>query len=123
MGMKYLTNREAAQARLDGKKLLFHGKEYGDGTRVDLSKLDESTDCYTIAPETITRTITYPAPYRGPMEMGQMYYLAHPILAPPRSRQIWNNDAHDTVWLALGLVHLTEADAIAHAKALIGGEG
>ena len=75
------------------------------------------------APQMITRTITYPAPYRGQMEVGQMYFIPEVTSDDFHTYIQWMNDGCDTMWQSNGLVHLTEEAAIAHAKALIGGEG
>lgn len=118
--MKYLTNREAIEAMWAGKKIEWLAP--GHVTGIDYTKPDAITG-YTLAPETITRTITYSAPYKGPMDIGQNYFIPAIAADDFHSGARWEDDVCDNMWLARGLVHLSIEAAIAHAKTLIGGEG
>lgn len=121
---KYLTNRQAAQAMLDGKPLIFD-RQNGMaicGMTIRPYDLDEPSTA-RLAPEVITRSITYPKPVSEPLEMGQRYWVPRFGTGDYCETYSWSGGKYCYNWLSRGLIHLTESDAIAHAKALIGGEG
>lgn len=114
---KYLTNREAAQAFLDGKKLLWNGSPVGS-CAINFAALDAET-AYTLAPQTITRTITYPTPETVAPGIDTVYYSPDPQREAFFSTEEWKNDEMDNRWLSRGLVYLSKDDAIARAKEML----
>lgn len=122
MTTKYLTNREAAQAMLDGKPMIFdraNGMAIC-GITIRPYDLDEPSTA-RLAPETVTRTITYPKPESVAPELGRRYWTPAIRGSDDFAEHFWYGNTYDQMKLARGLVHLTVEAAIAHAKALIGG--
>ena len=120
---EYLTNRQAMQAYLDGKPLEYlSGRAWHPSNHftVDGNGLDAPSQ-YRLAPTTITRTVTYPKPVTEPLAVGQMYYV--PMMTEPNFyiANVWQNHGFDDLMYDRGLIYITKADAIAHAKAMIGG--
>lgn len=115
---KYLTNREAAQAMLDGVELLYCGK-LSTGANIRMDALDDLSE-YTLAPQTITRTITYPAPETVAPENGTRYWVpAAPQHSDFCAAHIWVGDTYDFRALDRGLVYDNQDDAIARAKEML----
>ena len=119
-----LTNRQVAEALFNGDRLEV---KCANGSFnacyssiIDFTKPDDPT-YYRLAPTTITRTVAYPKPVTEPLNVGDEYYVPMPKDSKFRIECEWDNDSHDNLWLSRGLIYLTEADAIARAKAMIGG--
>lgn len=68
--------------------------------------------------KTITRAITYPAPETEAPALGKAYYTPEPSRGFSRAWN-WEDDEIDRLHLRLGLVYLTEKDAIAREKAML----
>ena len=119
-----LTNREAAEALFNGmaieEKCLNGSFKACQHPRIDFSKPDAPT-YYRLVPTTITRTVTYPKSVTDPLVVGDKYYT--PFITGERylSGFTWQNDDIDNRIFSRGLIYLTEADAIARSKAMIGG--
>lgn len=72
----------------------------------------------TEPPKTITRTITYPAPETESPARGAEYFIPD-LSSEAVQAWDWEGEEVDHVHLRLGLVYLTEEDAIARAKAML----
>ena len=127
--MTYLTNREAALHLCNGGKLeICLRDEWHPGTGGNILLYPESIDRpspYRAAVETFqitVRGVTFdvPEPVREPLEMDQQYWLVVPTRNAFVSAEMWCGDADDLCWLARGIVHLTEAAAVTHGKAMCG---
>lgn len=127
--MTYLTNREAALHLCNGGKLeICLRDEWHPGTGGNILLYPESIDCpspYRAAVETFqitVRGVTFdvPEPVREPLESDTRYWVpdikdddwAHAVY--------WCDDILDAIWLERGLIHLTEAAAVTHARAMCG---
>ena len=120
---EFLTNREAMQAVLDGKEIECQfGSLWlpGDGGNIRVTNLDAPSQ-YRLVRVMITRAVTYPKPVTEPLAVGQMYYV--PMLTEPNFyiANVWQNHGFDDLMYDRGLIYITKADAIARAKAMIGG--
>ena len=71
------------------------------------------------APTIIVNGIEVPEPGREALRLDQTYWLAVPTSANLAQAELWSNDAYDSRALNRGLIHLTEAAAVAHAKAML----
>lgn len=59
------------------------------------------------------------APIKDKLKRGDDYWLVNLLTAAKVSDCIWENDFIDNFRLDRGLIHLTQEDALAHAKALL----
>lgn len=125
--MTCLTNREAALHLCNGGKLeYYNGTSWivGNGTSIKLgpNMIDEPSS-YRKAVETITcNGFTVPKPISDPLKYGDVYWLAAPHFSRFTTSYVWFDVDANTHHFSRGLIHLTEAAAIAHAKAMIGKE-
>lgn len=127
--MTYLTHREAALHLCNGGKLEFNFDgtwEPGTGGNIMLVRefLDRPSP-YRAAVETFQITVRgetfeVPEPVREPLEEGARYWVPSPVSADRAFEMEWCGDEHDLRRLAEGLVHLTEAAAVTHGKAMCG---
>lgn len=124
--MTNLTVREAAQAILDGKPLEFrvgNGKWILDEqpiVPIKNNNLNGQT-IYRLAPETITvNGVKVPKPESKPLAMWHEYWVAAPGFEKYAAKMYWRDSMSDALWLSRGLIHLTEAAAVAHTKAMLG---
>ena len=70
-------------------------------------------------PTIIVNGIEVPEPVREALEVGQGYWVADVITTELSLSIRWYGDKNDRERLDRGLIHLTEAAAIAHAKAML----
>ena len=120
--IKYLTHREAAQARLKGETLMFKGCTV-ESPRLNLSDhfLDEQSPYYR-APRVFTHPGgTCPAPETEAPEVGGQYW--HPYFTNKQNAavSIWEDGSYDKRLLSRGLVYLTREAAIARAELMLAG--
>ena len=71
------------------------------------------------APTIIVNGIEVPEPVREELEKGCRYWLANPTSPYLYSGLWWGGNDIDRRWLSRGLIHLTEAAAVEHAKAML----
>ena len=71
------------------------------------------------APTIIVNGIEVPEPVREELEKGCRYWLANPTSPYLYSELCWGGDDTDRRWLSRGLIHLNEAAAVAHTKAML----
>lgn len=132
-----LTPQEALQALIDGKDVEYKVRDEAD---TDPDKWWDylHTDSYPIsyllsgkyqfrlAQEIITiGNVSFPKAYQGEMEYGRTYYVPSVNSVDLYSALEWEDDLTDCRYLSSGMLHLSKANAIAHAEALIrlsGGE-
>jgi len=77
---------------------------------------------YRRKPRTMTYTVERPEPMLERPEVGQEYWLADPINRLWRTGWTWTNSPDDERAFNSGLVYAIEEEAIAAAKAMVGGE-
>jgi len=127
--IKYLTHREAAQARLNGEELLWDGMA-ADYSKISLSLRNIDTPSpYHRAPRVFTHPGgTCPAPEMEAPPRGQTYWLPPTVEAGfawshtwVNDEYTWVNDEYDNRALSLGLVYLTREAAIARAELMLAG--
>lgn len=122
---RYLTHREAAQALLDGKTLHRGNKESPVyGAVLDLSpEYINALSPYRLAPEPPRRItvngIDVPAPETEALKLGEQYFEARPSHVEWTRSHSWDGGDFDVHVLHRGLIHKTEAAAVAHAKAMV----
>jgi len=68
-------------------------------------------------PTIICNGVEVPEPVRGIEKDGE-YWIALPDHEDWACSMVWANDACDRLMQQRGLIHLTEADAVSHAKAM-----
>lgn len=71
------------------------------------------------APTILVNGIEVPEPVREALRLDQTYWVADLPSANLAWDRSWSNDAYDSRVLNRGMVHLTEAAAVAHAKAML----
>jgi len=69
-------------------------------------------------PTIICNGVEVPEPVRETLPIGVQIFIASPLTDPWFQRSTWTGDYMDKRLLARGLIHLTEADAVSHAKAM-----
>jgi len=69
-------------------------------------------------PTIICNGVEVPEPVREALATGTMYWLAAPFSQKWAIYMNWRGDGDDMHRLTTGQVHLSEADAVAHAKAM-----
>jgi len=70
-------------------------------------------------PTIICNGVEVPEPVREALEQHQAYWFASPLTEMWFQRSEWTGDYMDKRLLARGLIHLSEADAASHAKAMV----
>ena len=73
---------------------------------------------YRRKPRTLTYTITIPEPLREAPEVGEVYYIAAPMV-DSLCRERWSGSELEMRWLKRGLCFANKEDAIAAAKAML----
>ena len=118
--IKYLTHREAAQARLNGEKLLSSGPCSG---RVNLTDAMINTPSpYYRAHRVFTHPGgTCPAPETEAPRFGSMYWVPDFYENGLVYGFRWDGDDIDKKRLSRGIVHLTREAAIARAELMLAG--
>lgn len=92
-----------------------------DGGMLALIRGDTEQHEFKIKPRTIiVNGREIPAPYDNAPEAGMTYYVPSPKHKLLRAPECWNGDGEDRNHLERGIAHITEAAAIAHAKAWMG---
>ena len=71
------------------------------------------------APTILVNGIEVPEPVREVLKYGQRYWFVSVTATNLCSDDIWNGAYSDTIVLHRGLIHLTAAAAVAHAKAML----
>lgn len=118
MTTKEHPHAELLRAIADGKTIINAVGRVAPDCALELIAEDR-VDRLDIAPDTITvNGITVPAPYRGPMENGQKYWVADPSGREYVLCARWYDDDMDRIWMARGLIHLDAAAAAAHGRAM-----
>lgn len=124
-----LTPQEALQAIADGKKL--ECKWFDESKWITFNPLQITTSIrsifkrhcvFRLAQEMITiGDASFPKPETIKPELNTRYWVADPISEnfTRAYRMEWVDDSYDNRVLSRGLLHLSEENAIAHAKALI----
>lgn len=75
---------------------------------------------FRLAQEMITiGNVSFPKAYQGEMEYGRTYYVPSASNENLYSALEWEDDLTDCRYLSSGMLHLSKANAIAHAEALI----
>ena len=121
--IKYITHREAAQARLNGEELLAdNGKPamYGHIWLTDLY-IDTPSPYYRA-----TRVFTHPggtcpAPETEAPPRNAAYWVPSTVEVGFAWSHTWINGEYDTHALSRGLVYLTREAAIARAELMLAG--
>ena len=70
-------------------------------------------------PMIICNGVEVPEPVREALAKGDQYYLPNPYAEDWADRTIWLGDRSDALRLERGCIHLTEAAAVSHAKAML----
>ena len=120
--IKYLTHREAAQARLNGEALMWKGRaaDYA-GVNLSIHSIDTQSGYYR-APRVFTHPGgTCPAPETEAPRLDCYYWVPFFDNEQNVSASIWNNSFHDNLTLSRGLVYLTREAAIARAELMLAG--
>lgn len=127
--MKLLTPNEVLQALQDGRNLEF--KHLGFKEWAKLNPLDNPLSLesifkggvsFRLAPAMDTiGNVSFPKPETTKPTSGTRYWIADPVSEnfTRAYRMEWVDDSYDNRVLSRGLLHLSEENAIAHAKALI----
>lgn len=121
---KLLTPNEALEAMRAGKKVEYKPMGF-DWTLIAPSQI--SIACllndgyqFRVRQERITiGNVSFPKPETKAPKEGQGYFMPDPTTAKLCFCSQWHNVKVDEQRLERGVVHLTEENAIAHAKALI----
>lgn len=118
--IKYLTHREAAQARLNGEKLLSSGPCFG---RVNLTDaMIDTPSPYYRAPRVFTHPGgTCPAPETEAPSRNATYWTPDLYEDDFVYGYEWECANFDLKKLRLGLVYLTREAAIARAELMLAG--
>lgn len=134
---KLLTPQEVLQALLNGKAVEYRvydetdtdPDKWWDRLYVDdypISCLLNGEYQFQLAQEMITiGNVSFPKAYQGEMEYGRTYYVPSVNSVELYSALEWEDNLTDGKYLSSGMLHLSKANAIAHAEALIrlsGGE-
>lgn len=123
--MKLLTPEEVLQALKEDKivevKLIKSSHwELLDKHNRTISLLVNSGTSFRLAPEMITiGDVEFPKPETEPLPRNTKYYLPYLLKPNEPHETVWDNVEMDYKYLKLGLIHLSQDNAIAHAKALI----
>jgi hypothetical protein len=103
------------QAFAEGREI------YSQGYPLKIPAFDSPVSCYSIVPPTrIVNGFEVPVPESEALPSGRQYWTANPGYSSFCQEFIWRSGANDSRNLERGLVHLSEAAAIANAKAMIG---
>lgn len=125
--MTILAPQEVLQAIIDGKGLecrwyastewkVFIPTEHPIST----VHIFNGTFQFRLAQEMITvGNGSFPQPESEPLSKNTKYYLPHLLKPNAPHDTVWDNVELDYKYLAQGLIHLNQENAIAHAKALI----
>lgn len=125
--MTVLTPQETLQAIIDGKDLEFKHSGFKEWTRLNpldnplsLESIFKGGVSFRLAQEMITiGDVSFPKPESEPLSKNTKYYLPHLLKPNAPHDTVWDNVELDYKYLAQGLIHLNQENAIAHAKALI----
>ena len=120
--IKYLTHREAAQARLNGEALMWKGREADyAGVNLSIHSIDTQSGYYR-APRVFTHPGgTCPAPATEAPQRGVPYWTLSFGLEDVATKMFWGGDGYDRRALSRGLVYLTREAAIARAELMLAG--
>ena len=120
--IKYLTHREAAQARLNGEALMWKGREADyAGVNLSIHSIDTQSGYYR-APRVFTHPGgTCPAPETEAPGAGAKYWVPSLGDGGLTWSLTWDGDGTDRRRLSRGLVYLTREAAIARAELMLAG--
>ena len=120
--IKYLTHREAAQARLNGEALMWKGREADyAGVNLSIHSIDTQSGYYR-APRVFTHPGgTCPAPETEAPSRNATYWTPDLFEDDFVYSHEWERDSFDLKKLRLGLVYLTREAAIARAELMLAG--
>lgn len=127
--MKLITAEEALQALKEYKRVEYkfsspssYWKPLDENNSIGVL-LNKNKDIqFQLVQEMITiGNVSFPKPETKPLPLNAKYWTPDITLKEFAcvSPCIWENDDLDERYLSRGLIHLTEENAIAHAKALI----
>lgn len=122
--MKLLTANEALQALKDDKIVECKFLPRNDWVKINSSSgiyilLNEANQ-FRLAQEMITiGDVSFPKPEVHPPKINSKYYFLNFNSDDLIGYYTWKGDSVDLAYLRKGIVHLSEENAIAHAKALI----
>lgn len=122
-----LTLQEALQAMIDGKQIRWkykHTEKWNllDDHDVTFKDILCNEIELSLVPEMITiGDVSFPKPESEPLEKGTEYWVMNPVCESDTASDscCWDDDDFDELYLHRGLIHLSQENAIAHAKALI----
>lgn len=119
MTTKEHPNAHLLRAIADGKTILdARGDRIATGYALHLI-IQCCANNLTVAPDTIVvNGIEVPAPYRGPMEHEQMYWVADPSHRKYALCVCWGGNSTGRMFMERGLIHLDEQAAAAHGRAM-----
>ena len=124
--IKLLTPQEVLQALIDGQDIEFIEQDsdewFAFNERFAIKYLYKENLSFRKAmkQEMVTiGNITFPKPYQGEMEYGQIYYFPTVDFKSLWDSTTWTGTPNDFMLMDRSLVHLTKENAIAHAKALL----
>lgn len=123
--MKLLTPQEVLQAlerneSVEVKLIKSSQWELLDKHSRTISLLVNSGASFRLVPEMITiGNISFPKPVTEKLPWQTVYYYPSLEREELCNADMWGNSGFDHTLLQRGLIHLTEEDAVEHAKALI----
>lgn len=123
--MKLLTPEEVLQAIKDGKPVeVKFGEHYEwklvDRFRMNIDELLDPEHSFRSPQEVITiGDVSFPKPETQAPDLGVRYYIVDLTECKLINSFAWLNSELDYHYLNIGNLHLSEENAIAHAKALI----
>lgn len=123
--MKLLTPKEVLQALIDGKDIEYRFTEHADWIPVDKFKttiniLTGSETYFRLKPDVVViGDVSFPKPVTEKLSWQTVYYYPSLEREELCNTGMWGNSGFDHILLQRSLIHLTEEDAVEHAKALI----
>ena len=101
--------------------LLFDGKPIVSVGADELENVLHNPELFTLAPRTHTvNSFVVPAPMDVEPEEGAKYWIPAMPVNEWTVVNMWPDESFDLLCLKRGLIHLTEAAAVANAKAMCG---
>lgn len=116
--LEALARGETIQYQSSGKWVDFTWDQVMEALRLRHTGLRVKPNVLVITIGDVTNEV--PGPYRGEMKAGQTFYVPSPATSVRFIGETWNDDSWDFDMQNAGLVHLSQQDAILHARALRG---
>lgn len=125
--MTELTPQEALQAIADGKSLEYKWYNHSEwqlfgclNNGVSIEAILKGYFVFRPLPKTIAvGGVSFPKSVSEPLKEGQKYFIPDLTVTRLYYTSQWCNTDLDNLRLKRGIIHLSEEDAVAHAKALI----